>query len=64
MSHEEVDASNSPTESFISFKDSELGLELIYVSSNKAISLRPISSLTTLPSTNVVISESVVSFSS
>ena len=42
LSPEEVDASNSPTESAFSCKYYELGLELFSVPSNKVRSLRPL----------------------
>ena len=50
MSPKQVDASNSSTESYFSFKYSELGIELIYDYSNKVTSFPHISSFTPLPS--------------
>ena len=35
LSPEQVDVSNSPTESSLSFTDDELGLDLIYASSTE-----------------------------
>ena len=74
LSPEQVDASNLPTESYFSFTDYELGLELISVSSNKATSLPPLSSFASLLSqialrlsscfVIVLLSEYVATFSS
>ena len=57
-----MDTSNLLTESSFSFKDSEIGNEVISSYSSKSKSLPPLSSITTLPWPIVVLLESVVSF--
>ena len=64
LSPEQVDASNSLTKSSFSLKYYKLGLELMSASSYKSTSLTPLSPITSLPWTIVMLSESVVSFSS